>query len=69
MTQYGKHGTFCENFSKVSKLLQTVPIGQNITVIYNGPQTHRGVCLDHLEPFRISFKTFEKIPRNVSMKI
>ena len=35
-----------------------------LNYIYKGPQTHRGVCSDYLEPFRISFKTFEKIPRN-----
>ena len=35
--------------------------------IYKGPQTHRGVCLDHLEPYRISFKTFEirRIPSKI----
>ena len=35
-----------------------------LNYICKGPQTHRGVCLDHLEPFIISFKTFEKNPRN-----
>ena len=35
-----------------------------LNYIYKGRQTQRGVCLDHLETFRISFKTFEKIPQN-----
>ena len=44
-------------------------VSYQLNYIYNGPQTHRGVCLDHLEPFRINFKTFEKIPWNVPRKI
>ena len=35
-------------------------VSYQLNYIYKGPQTHRGVCLDHLEPFRISFQTFEK---------
>ena len=33
------------------------------------PPTHGGVYFDHLEQFGISFKTFEKIPRNVPRNI
>ena len=36
--------------------------------IYNSPHTHRGVCLDHLELFRISFKTLENF-RGIPSKI
>ena len=35
-------------------------VSYQLSYIYNGPQNHRGVSLDHLEQFRISFKTFEK---------
>ena len=38
-------------------------VSYQLSYIYKGPQNHRGVCLDNLEAFIISFKTFEKIPR------
>ena len=31
-------------------------------------KTYQGVCWDHLEPFRISFETFENIPRKFRLK-
>ena len=40
-----------------------------LNYIYNSPQTHEGVRLDHLEPSRISFKTFGKIPQTVPLRI
>ena len=48
-------------FSKVLKLIlndSKCSKHTQLNYMYNGPQTHRGVCLDHLKPFRISFKTF-----------
>ena len=35
-------------------------VSYQLNYIYNDPQTHRGVCLDPLEPLRIKFRTFEK---------
>ena len=36
-------------------------------LLFKDPPTHGGVYLDHLEQFGVSVKTFEKIPRNVSV--
>ena len=50
---------FCQKF----RVFQIVSCQLNY--IYNGPQTHRGVWLDHLEPFRILKKfrgILSKIP-------
>ena len=35
-------------------------VSYQLNYIYKGPQTHKVVCLDHLVPFKISLKTFEK---------
>ena len=35
-------------------------VSYQLKYIYKGPKLHKGVSLDHLEPFRIRFKTFEK---------
>ena len=58
---------FSKKFRGKSRVFQIV--SYQLNYIYKGPHTHGGVCLDHLESFRISFKTFENIPRNVLREI
>ena len=44
-------------------------VSYQLNYICKGPQTHKVVCLDHLVPFKISFKTLKKIPGNVPRKV
>ena len=63
----GKCNIGSTTFRQKFRVIQSV--SYQLNYIYNDPQTHRGVCLDPLEPFRIKFRTFEKILRNVPRKI
>ena len=40
-------------------------VSYQLNYVSKCPPTHRGVYLDHLEQFRTSFKTFEKIPQSI----
>ena len=51
-------------FRKRFRVFQIV--SYQLNYISNDPPTDGGVYFDHLKQFGISFKTFQKIPRNVS---
>ena len=40
-------------------------VSYNVNYISKDPPTHGGVYFNHVEQFGVSFKTFEKILRNV----